>query len=64
MDEEEEEVEYSLSFPSAALTDLIHVCATFAMVVGSELHDQAVLPQDHFIIKAMLQSAVSHVIVT
>lgn len=58
-EEREEEEICSPSFSSAALTDLVHVCATFAMVVGSELHDQAVLPRDHFIIKAMLQSAVS-----
>ena len=41
------------------LAKIIHVAATFGMVVGSELHERAVLPKDHYIIQAFINSAVS-----
>ena len=37
---------------------MIHVAATYGMVVGSELHERAVLPKDHYIIQAFINSAV------
>ena len=43
-----------------ALTKILHVAATFAMVVGSELHERTVLPMDHFLLQAIVNAAVSH----
>ena len=43
----------------SVLTKILHVAATFGMVVGSELHEKAVLPKDHFIISSIIASAVS-----
>ena len=44
--------------PSLGLAKVVHVAATFGMVVGSELHERAVLPKDHYIIQAIINSAV------
>ena len=45
----------------ASLAKVIHVAATFGMVVGSELHERAVLPKDHYIIQAFINSAVRYI---
>ena len=45
----------------AGLAKVIHVAATFGMVVGSELHERAVLPKDHYIIQAFINSAVRYI---
>ena len=50
----------SLSLFSSGLAKVIHVAATFGMVVGSELHERAVLPKDHYIIQAFINSAVRY----
>ena len=50
----------SLSFLPSGLAKVIHVAATFGMVVGSELHERAVLPKDHYIIQAFINSAVRY----
>lgn len=42
----------------AGLAKIIHVAATFGMVVGSELHESAVLPKDHYIVQAFINSVV------
>ena len=41
------------------LSILINVAATYAMVIGSELHERAVLPRDHYIINSLVTAAVS-----
>jgi hypothetical protein len=48
----------SLSLLPPGLAKIVHVAATFGMVVGSELHERAVLPKDHYIIQAFINSAV------
>ncbi len=41
------------------MTKVLHIAATFAMVVGSELHEQAALPKDHFLLTSITEAAVS-----
>ena len=48
-----------LFVPSLDLTKILHVAATVAMVMGSELHEKAVLPKDHFILDSITNAAVS-----
>ena len=43
----------------SALRDLICMSATYALMMGSDLQDQATVPQDHPTVSAVLQSAVS-----
>ncbi len=45
--------------PSPELVKVLHMAAMFAMVVGSELHEQAVLPKDHFLLTSITDAAVS-----
>ena len=41
------------------LTKILHVAATFGLVVGSELHEKAAVPKDHVILTSFANAAVS-----
>ena len=45
----------------AGLTEVIRISCMIALLVGSELHEKAVVPSDTPIIEAMVSSAVSSV---
>lgn len=45
---------------SVVLTQLVRVAATFAITTGTDLHEEAVITEDHPIILSLVSSAVRH----